>query len=318
LLPVLLRHHFPCRVGTFVLVALALLPSSSLHCRQHCELASAQAQGSCNMRWCHCQHRALVVANVAPASSLLLRGCLCPRRAGVATLSTPALPPASQTGICPVMTQLRPVVGEVSLSHSTLLPVASLLYPESAHSDFGLQQSGQGSNGIFVGVALVSSRALHWRHCQRQAVLVAGVAPALLPSWPSRSGRCRTSVCQRCACVLPASRWRHCQHCAVVHVTGVVPASSPCCVGAFALVTPASLSLSPLPCLQHCDLASAQSRNSHNMCWHHCQHRAIIVAGVAPALSPLSHGRFCPCSAGVTNLGIPALRQHHELASSQS
>jgi hypothetical protein len=161
-------------------------------------------------------------------------------------------------------------------------------------------------------------RALHWRHCQHQAVLVAGVAPTLSPSWPSRSGQCRASVCRPCTCILPASCWRHCQHHAVVHVTGVVPASLPCCAGAFALVAPASLSSSPLPCLQHCDLASAQSQNSHDMRWRHCQHRAIIVAGVAPTLSPLSHGRFCPCSAGVANLGIPALRQHHKLASSQS
>jgi hypothetical protein len=28
---------------------------------------------------------------------------------------------------------------------------------------------------------------LHWHHCQPQAVLVAGVAPALLPSWPSKN-----------------------------------------------------------------------------------------------------------------------------------
>jgi hypothetical protein len=164
----------------------------------------------------------------------------------------------------------------------------------------------------------VSLHALHWRHCQRQAVLVAGVAPALLPSWPSRSGRCRASICRRWACVLPASCWRHCQHCAVVHVTGIVPASLLCCRGAFALVALASLSSLPLPHLQHRNLVSAQSPNSCDTRWHHCQHRTIVVAGVAPALLPLSHGRFCPCSADVANLGIPALHQHHKLASSQS
>jgi hypothetical protein len=106
LLPVLCRHHFPCCVGVFVLVALALLPSSPLCCRQHCELASAQAQSSCNPRWRHCQHRALVVANVAPAPSPSLCRCLCPGHTGVAALGTPSLLPASQTGICPVMMQL--------------------------------------------------------------------------------------------------------------------------------------------------------------------------------------------------------------------
>jgi hypothetical protein len=138
LLPVLRRHHFPCCVGAFVLAALASLPSLSSRCRQHCKLASAQAQGSRNTRWRHCQHRALVIADVVPALSPSLCWCLCPHRAGVDALGTPALLPASQPGICPVMVQLRPVVGEVSLSRSTLSPVASLLYPELAHSDFGL------------------------------------------------------------------------------------------------------------------------------------------------------------------------------------
>ncbi len=46
----------------------------------------------------------------------------------------------------------------------------------------------------FIGVALVSLPASHWCHCQRQAVLVAGVAPVLLLSWPSK--------------VRPVQRWR--------------------------------------------------------------------------------------------------------------
>ncbi len=128
LLPVLRQHHFPCCVGAFVLVALPLLPTLPLRCRQHRELASAQAQSSRNTCWCHCQHCALVVANVALAPSPSLRRCLCPGCAGVVALGIPVLPPASQTGICLVMTQLQPVVSEVSLSRSTLLPVA--LYPE--------------------------------------------------------------------------------------------------------------------------------------------------------------------------------------------
>jgi hypothetical protein len=46
----------------------------------------------------------------------------------------------------------------------------------------------------FFGVALASLSALHWCHCQHQDVLVAGVALALLPSWPSK--------------VRPVQRWR--------------------------------------------------------------------------------------------------------------
>jgi hypothetical protein len=116
LLLVLRQHHFPCCVGAFVLVTLPLSPTLPLRCRQHCELASAQAQSSCIMCWHHRQHCALVVADVAPAPPPSLCRCLCPGCSGVAALGTPVLPPASQTGICPVMTQLRPVVGEVSLS----------------------------------------------------------------------------------------------------------------------------------------------------------------------------------------------------------
>ncbi len=43
LLPAMRRHHCPCRVGAFALVALALLPLLPLCCRQHCKLASAQS-----------------------------------------------------------------------------------------------------------------------------------------------------------------------------------------------------------------------------------------------------------------------------------
>jgi hypothetical protein len=64
--------------------------------------------------------------------------------------------------------------------------------------------------------------------------------------------------------------------------------------GAFALVAPTSLSSSPLPCLQHCDLASAQTRNSHDTCWRHCQHHTIVVAGTCR--------NCCPCPTGVCAL----------------
>jgi hypothetical protein len=94
----------------------------------------------------------------------------------------------------------------------------------------------------FFGVALVSSLALRWRHCQQQAFLVASVAPALLPSWPSKvrsvprwrlpelclrfpriplaslPALCCCPCCRHCAgiialvtwALLPLSRWHLC------------------------------------------------------------------------------------------------------------
>ncbi len=281
---------------------LVLLPLLPLHCRQHCKLASAQSQSSRNMHWRHCQHCAVVVANVAPALSPLLRGRLCPCRAGVATLGTPMLPPASQTGICPVMTQLRPVVGEASLLHSTSSPVALSLYPESAHSKFGLQRSGQGSDGVFS--------ALHWCPCLHRTGVIASVKLSLLLAlrWRCcrvglrRSDRCRAGICRCCAGVLRELPWHHCQHCAVILVAGVAPASlpslrghfCPCCAGIIALVAFASLPasrtgiypvttqsrhmLASLPALRHC----------------YCRHCAGIVALVARAFLPSSCWHRCP------------------------
>ncbi len=109
-----------------------------------------------------------------------------------------------------------------------------------------------GQQWHFIGVEQVSLPALHWHYWQLQAVLVAGVAPSLLPSCPSRSGRCRASICRRCTCILPASCCRHCQHRAFVHVTGILPASLPCC-GV------------PLPLL----------------CRHLCPHRLCLASSIA-------------------------------------
>jgi hypothetical protein len=59
------------------------------------------------------------------------------------------------------MTQSQHVASEASLLRSLLLPVALLLYPVINPQQFGLQQSGQGSDGIFFNVALVSLPASH-------------------------------------------------------------------------------------------------------------------------------------------------------------
>jgi hypothetical protein len=307
LLPALRRHHCPRCVGAFVLVALAWLPLLPLRCRQHHELASTQSQSSRNTRWHRCQHCAIVVANVAPALLPLLRGHLCPCRAGAAALGTPALPPASQTGICPVMTQLRHVLGEASLWCSTLLLMALLLYTASAYSNLAF-------NG------LVKAAMAFFLHC---AGVLAHIALASLPASSCPCCRCCASVVAELAFKGPAGAAlafagvaltflpHHAGVIASIVLLSLSPAlrrhHCPCHMGAFALVVLASMPLSPLGCRQHRELASAQSQSSCDTCWRHCQHCAIVVVGVAPALLPLSHGRLCPRPAGVAALGIPEL-----------
>ncbi len=317
LLPVLRQHHFPCCVGAFVLVTLTLMPSLPLRCRQHRELASAQAQSSRNTCWCHYQHHALVVADVVPAPSPSLRRCLCPGCTGVAALGTPTLPPASQTGIYPVMTQLQPVVGEVSLLRCMLSPVALLLYPESAHSDFCLQWSGQGSNGVLL--ALSRCPCLHCtgviasiklllllalrRCCCRVALQgPAGAAQAFagiaLAFCPHPAGVIASIMLLSMS---PALCRHHC------HVVGRL---CPCQASIFVLIA-----FALPPALQPC-ICSVTKQSQHALAslpaLHHCHCRQL------PALLSSSHGHFCPCSAGVANLGIPALHQHHKLAAAQS
>jgi hypothetical protein len=317
LLPVLHRHHFPCPVGAFALVVLALLPSSPLRCHQHRKLASAQAQSSRNKCWRHRQYHALVVADVALSPSPSLRRCLCPGCAGVTALGTPALPLESQTGICPVMTQLQPVVGEVSLSRSTLSPMALLLYPESAHSDFCLKWSGQGSNGvlsalsrcpcshcigIIASVKLFLLLALH--HCCCQVALqgpagaaqaFAGVALAFCPHPAS-------VIASIVLLSMSPALCRH--HCCVVGNF------CPCHAGIFVLIA-----FALPPALQPCicpDTKQSRHALASLPAPCHCRCRQLL------ALLPLSHGCFCPCSAGVANLGIPTLRPHYKLAAAQS
>jgi hypothetical protein len=235
LLPALRRRHCPCHVGAFALVVLALLPSLPLCCCQHCKLASALSQSSRNTCWCHCQHCAIVVAGVVPALLPMLRGHLCPHCTVITAFSTPALPPASQTGIWPVMMQLQHIAGEASLLHSLSLPVASLLYPVVGPQQFSLRRSGQGSDGIFFLFFFFLFLALLWCPCPHCTGVIASVKLSLLPALRrrchqvglQRSGWYSAGVCRRCAGVLPALHWRHCQHCAAVILAGVAPALSP-------------------------------------------------------------------------------------------
>jgi hypothetical protein len=276
LLPVLRWHHFPCRVGAFVLIALALLPSLPLRCCQHREVASSQAQSSCNTCWCHCQYRALVVADVAPAPSPLLRRCLCPGCAGVAALGTPASPPASQTGIYPFMMQLQPVVGKVLLSYSTLSPVALSLYPELAHSDFCLRRSGQGSNGILL--------ALSRCPCSHCTGIIASVKLFLL------------LVLRRCCCRValqgPAG--------AAQAFAGIALAFCPYPAGVIASIV--LLSMSPALCRHHRLVAWALLPLSRR---HLCPHCLCLASSIATLHLP-RHKTVTAC-AGVIASTAPLL-----------
>ncbi len=178
--------------------------------------------------------------------------------------------------------------------------------PVIGPQQFGLRRSGQGSDGIFwhcagvlAHIALASLPASSCPCCRRCTSIVAELAfegPAgatlafagiALAFHPHCAGVIASIMLLS---LLPVLRRRHCHR----HM------------GAFALVKLVSLPLLPLRCRQHCKLASAQSRSSLNTRWRHCQHRAIVVAGIVPALLPLLRGRLFPCS-GVAALGIPAL-----------
>jgi hypothetical protein len=259
------------------------------------------------MSWCPCQHRAVDIAGVAPALLPLLRGRFCPCRAGVAALGTPPLPPVSQTGICPVMTQSRHVIGEALLWCSMLSPVALLLYPASAHSDLafdGLAKAAMAffwrCTGVLARIALASLPASSCPHCRHCASIVAKLAFEGLAGAALAFAGVALAFFLHCAGVissivllslLPALHQRH----------------HPRHVGPFALVMLALLPSLPLRCRQHRELASAQSQSSRDTRWRHCQHCAIVVAGVVPASLPLSRGRLCLCPTGVASLGIPAL-----------
>jgi hypothetical protein len=227
LLPVLRRHHHPRHVGAFALVAF-------LHCRQHCELASAQSRSSCNTRWGHCQHRAIVIAGIEPASLPLSRGHLCPCPAGVAALSIPPLPPASRTGLRPVMMQSQHVPGEALLSRSSSSPVTLSLYPALDHSNLAFDGLAKAAMAFFF-FSFLSFLALHWCLCPHHTGVIASIKLSSLPALrrrccqvgPQRSGWYSAGVCRRCAGILPALRWRHCQHHAAVVVAGVALALLP-------------------------------------------------------------------------------------------
>jgi hypothetical protein len=153
--------------------------------------------------WHHCQHCAVVIASAAPAWSPLSRRHHHPHCAGVVALIAPTLLPASQTGICPVTTQLQHlgVSGDVAM----LLVIARGFVPVLGILPWQLclQWSSQCSAGVSANVVLASLPPLRWCHCQHCAVVVAGVVPALLPLLRGHHCSCCTSVVDLVAPVLP-------------------------------------------------------------------------------------------------------------------
>ncbi len=212
--------------GIIAHVAWALLPLLHWHCCPCClcvtasianwPLPSYEAVATC----------AGVIASIAPLSLPALRRHCCPRRAGVFAPFALALLPL-HTCVAASITnwhlashdavatrRWRGVVVTLNVVAHGLVAV-----PGIGPQGFGLQRSGQGSDGVFA--------ALLWCPCLHCTGVIASVKLSFL------FGRCCAGVCQRCALVLPASRWRHCQLCAVVLVAGVAPASLPLLCGPF-------------------------------------------------------------------------------------
>ncbi len=160
------------------------------------------------------------------------------------------LPPASPTGVCPVMMQCNMLL----VRHRCC---AHRHHPWPCRCTWRWSMAMWPSTvwprqqWHFVGVALASLPALHWCHCQRQAVLVAGITPALLPSQPLKV---RPVQHWR----LPALRWHPCPHHLGVIARFVLLLSSPalhrrCCpwrAGVFALIACPSRWRLPFRC--HC------------------------------------------------------------------
>ncbi len=309
------RHCLHC-IGIFALVVLELSPTSHLHCRKHCKLATALSQ--CNrdtsayvalslcslstsvavvavtgtvswqlgldvqqiLHWWFCQRCAGVLARVALASLQALRCCLCQHCTGVVTnVALASLP--SLCWHCPQHCKLASA--QPRHSRNTSVCVALLSWssslPMASLQYLALFHGDLASDGP-ADAALVSLPALCWR------------------PWPY----CAGVITNIALLLLPALHWHHC----------------PCCVGAFALVA-----LALLPSLP---LLTASIAN-----WRLPSHEAVptragILASIAPLLLPALRQHCCLCCTGVfapvalatPPSAHPRYCQHHELASAQS
>ncbi len=156
--------------------------------------------------------------------------------------------------------------------------------------------------GIIASVKLFLLLALRRRCCRVALQGPAGAAQAFagvaLAFFPHPAGVIASIVLLSMS---PALCRHHCR------VAGCL---CPCRAGIFVLI---AFALPPAlrPCICPVMKQSRHALASLPAPRHrHCQQLL--------ALLPLSHGHFRPCSAGVANPSIPALRQHHKLAAVQS
>ncbi len=264
LLPLLRWHHCPCCLRVAASITNWHLPSHK-----------AVATGA----WHYCQHRAILVAGVAPASLPSLRGRLCLCRADVAALSTPALPPALPTGIRPAMTQSQHDAGEASLSRSLSLPVASLLCPASAHSDLAFDGLAKAAialfwrcTGVLARIALASLLASSCPCCRRCTGVVAKLAFEGPASTALAFAGVALAFCPHCAGVIAS----------IVLLLSLLALHRRCRpqrMGIFALIARPSWWRSPIP--RHCRM------------WHPCRIRCCLrPSSVFCRLTPLQQ---CTC-----------------------
>jgi hypothetical protein len=332
-----LRCHL-CRhcAGIVTHIALASLPSLHWHCPQHCKLASAQPRRSHDMSVCMVL---LSWPSSSPVASLpylvSFHGDLAfDGPAGAALVSLPALcwrPWLHCAGIITnialsLLLALRWHHCPYCMSAFALVALASLpLLPLHCrqHHKLASSQSGSSSNK-------------RWRHPQHCALVVAGVAPALLPSSRGR-------LCPRCAGIValgtptlpPASR---ADICPVItqsqHINGEVSLSrstSPPvalllylalahsilafhglaeaamaffwrCAGVLARIALASLPASSCPCCRRCAELVAK------LAFEGLAGAALAFAGVVLAFRPHCTGVI----ASIVLLSLlPALHRRH-------
>jgi hypothetical protein len=174
-------HWCPCPhcTGVIASIKLSLLPTLCQHCcRVGIQRSSWCHAGVCRQCarvlpascWRHCQHRAVVlVAGVAPASSPLSRGCFCPWQAGIVALVAFALPPALQTGVCPITKQSRHALASLPATHHCCC---------------------RHSAGIVALVARASLPLSHWHCCPWHTRIATSIT-----NWPPAS---HDAVATRC------------------------------------------------------------------------------------------------------------------------
>jgi hypothetical protein len=150
-------------------------------------------------------------------------------------------------------------------------------------------------SGVITSITLLLLPALHQGCCPCCTDVFALIAPTLSPAL--QTGICPVMTQLPYIGVHVVVAVLFIVICGFVAVTGVLPQqlglqwSGQCSAGIFV-----GIALASLPAL----------------CWHHCQHHAVIVAGVMPASSPLSCGHNCPCCASlvaiIASMSPPALQ----------